>query len=67
MASFRYKLWSFDRKKSLELFQSGQDLDGHLGFPESRGRRIGDYTGVDCSQGTGWAVWTDVRSGQQQI
>ena len=54
------------------VFTSGADLDpangrkdpNHPGF-----RRIGDYTGVDCtSDGKfGWAAWTDLRAGKREV
>jgi probable HAF family extracellular repeat protein len=66
--SFRYVVWPaiFNGVPS-PLFLSGVDFSGDIGLPDSRGPRIGDYTGVDCVGNTGWAAWTDGRNGHPEV
>jgi len=67
---FRYKVWPIDGSGPVRpLFASGQDLDSSILQVDDRFgfRRIGDYTGVDCSGSVGWAVWTDLRDGKTEV
>lgn len=67
---FHYVVWHVDESDDLvQLFKSGAELFGEDGGFDSRFTlpRIGEYTGVDCSGDTGWAAWTDTRSGQAAI
>jgi hypothetical protein len=68
---FRYSVWSLISVKPLgPIFASGADLNAQYGKddPNHPGfKRIGDYTGVDCSGRFAWASWTDLREGRPEI
>jgi hypothetical protein len=63
--SYQYTVWSLDYPQNTPIFTSTAFLNPHSGYLDKngRGRRIGDYTAVDCMGSIGWAAWTDTRLG----
>jgi hypothetical protein len=59
--TYNYAVWDLEQQQTTPVFTSRVPLNPHNGYPDSRGRRIGDYTAVDCTKTAGWAAWTDTR------
>lgn len=65
---YQYTIWNLNGLLASPIFSSTVALDPHDGYKDGAfGRRIGDYTGIDCTTTAIWAAWTDTKFGQPAI